>query len=717
MSSDRLEFTRQSERRTSDEKLRAGLEFIATTALKKYSGWDYKIGTLNAWERSCLYFASCPDSVREDMAKSPHAQWHFSSWIEFFRTRPASLDVELARQREEIQRKEIYERAAMTGHSQRFGTHPWITKLETSNKQVEMLLVTGGSDDMDKETSKEKSEEEADPIADIEPVSLASVERIEPGDYYKHLFGLDAQVRILLSAVQAAADSNMENRFHSLLHGQPGCIAADTHIGYIVKSKEGRVQNSKGGTIENLFYRFNRILRPGKGNFLRRKTEESEFFVACVQDNNKIRINKILSVVDSGCKPVFLVLTKGNRYIKATKDHKFLKSDGSYYPLSELKPGDRVMVNPGIPQSKGGKKRVDSKEALVKQHRGGRKKIVNNCLYYRLTVQNAVIEADRNGMSYQSYIRFLNSCTEEEASKLWIVPGGSHVHHKDKNHFNNDLSNLEILVNGSEHTSKYHLDSSTVNIEMVAEEDTIVDIIYKGKEKTFDIMMQAPFHNFTANGFIVHNSGKTDILRSTYRLLSDLNISCLSIDATSTTEAGMRKYLLDEDEVMPEVILIEEIEKAVHSFKLLLGIMDDRGMVSQMNARRTASRKVPALILANANDYNVLVKMDSGALLSRFSNEIHCPRLDRETLARILEREVGKVKGGDIAWIEPTLKFGFDHMGVNDPRQLKRICLCGKERLLTGEYQRDLERTMKRAMGSGQVKAERLTTALGIGDV
>lgn len=422
MTSDRLEFTRQSERRTSDEKLRSGLEFIAQTAISKYSGWSYEVGTITAWERSQLYWSSCPQHVREAMAKTLHAQWHFSSWIEFKRTRPASPDPERAKEREASQREEIHQRAAMTGHSQRFAAHPWVTRLEKTDEKVKSAIILG-------DTVEVEEERDMDPVADIEPVSLSTISHIRPGGYFDHLFGLDPQIRILLSAVQAAADSEMENRFHSLLFGAPG-------------------------------------------------------------------------------------------------------------------------------------------------------------------------------------------------------------------------------------------------------------------------------------------TGKTDILRSTYRLLSDLNISCLSIDATSTTEAGMRKYLLDEDEVMPEVILIEEIEKAVHSFKLLLGIMDDRGMVSQMNARRTASRKVPALILANANDYNVLVKMDSGALLSRFSNEIHCPRLDRETLARILEREVSKVKGGDTAWIEPTLKFGFDHMGVNDPRQLKRICLCGKERLLTGEYQRDLERTMKRAMGNGTIKG-----TLDIGDI
>ncbi len=433
MSSSRLEFTRQSERRTSDDKLRSGLEFIAQTAISKYSGWDFEIGTLTAWERSQLYYSSCPQHVKDAMDKELHAQWHFSSWIEFRRTRPASTDPERAKEREVLQLEEIIQRAAMTGHSQRFGTHPWVTRLEHTDGKIKSAILLG-----DQVEVEEEKEIEEPSIEDVESVSLATISHIKPGNYFDHLFGLDAQIRILLSAVQAAADSDMENRFHSLLFGEPG-------------------------------------------------------------------------------------------------------------------------------------------------------------------------------------------------------------------------------------------------------------------------------------------TGKTDILRSTYRLLSDLNISCLSIDATSTTEAGMRKFLLDEDEVMPQVILIEELEKAVHSFKLLLGIMDDRGMVSQMNARRTANRRVPALILANANDYNAMIKMDSGALLSRFSNEIYCPRLDRKTLARILERDVNKVKGGDVAWIEPTLAFGFDLMGINDPRQLKRICLCGKERLLTGKYQEDLEKTMKRAVkngsGNGDINVNKVVKGLSLEDI
>jgi hypothetical protein len=101
----------------------------------------------------------------------------------------------------------------------------------------------------------------------------------------------------------------------------------------------------------------------------------------------------------------------------------------------------------------------------------------------------------------------------------------------------------------------------------------------------------------------------------------------------------------------------------------------------------------------------MLKKTESGALLSRFSNEIYCPRPGRDILAKILEREVRKVKGGREEWIEPTLEFCYDQRRITDPRMLKRVCLCGKDRLITGEYQRDLEETMRKVPGSGLVDA------------
>ena len=224
-----------------------------------------------------------------------------------------------------------------------------------------------------------------------------------------------------------------------------------------------------------------------------------------------------------------------------------------------------------------------------------------------------------------------------------------------------------------------------------------------GEERVFDISCEDPLRNFTANGFIVHNCGKTDILLSTAKLLDSLGVSYTAIDAVSMTDAGLRKSFLDEESILPEVVIVEEVEKTPeNNLRIFLGLMDDRAVIRQHNARKVATRRVPALVLATANDYNLLRKMMYGALLSRFSNEIFCPRPNREILAKFLKREVEKVKGGDLAWIEPTLEFCHDKRGITDPRMLKRICLCGKDRLLSGEYQRDLEKTMKLPDEAGQ---------------
>lgn len=145
--------------------------------------------------------------------------------------------------------------------------------------------------------------------------------------------------------------------------------------------------------------------------------------------------------------------------------------------------------------------------------------------------------------------------------------------------------------------------------------DAQIRIMLSAVQAAADSRMRNRFHTLLVGP---PGTGKTDILLSTSQLLNEMFVSHLLIDATSTTEAGMRKALMDEDAILPEVIIVEEIEKAKHSFHLLLGLMDDRATVTQMNYRRTESRRVPALILASANDYEMLKKTESGALLSRF---------------------------------------------------------------------------------------------------
>lgn len=187
--------------------------------------------------------------------------------------------------------------------------------------------------------------------------------------------------------------------------------------------------------------------------------------------------------------------------------------------------------------------------------------------------------------------------------------------------------------------------------------------------------------------------GKTDLLASTGQMLGKENSAYLKLDATSTTEAGAQRILLEAAHI-PPVLIVEEVEKTDEkSLRWLLGILDHRAEIRKTNFHiGTKARNVKMLCLATVNDLNLFKKVMSGALASRFAHEIYCPRPDRIILEKILEREVSKVNGKK-EWIEPTLQYCYDEKGVNDPRKIVPICLCGRDSLLDGSYQKSLTAT------------------------
>lgn len=185
--------------------------------------------------------------------------------------------------------------------------------------------------------------------------------------------------------------------------------------------------------------------------------------------------------------------------------------------------------------------------------------------------------------------------------------------------------------------------------------------------------------------------GKTEILRSLGKMLGPDAV--MNFDATSTTAAGA-KQLLTEASHIPPVLCIEEIEKAdEQSLRWLLGVLDYRAEVRALKFRAGLNvREVKLLCLATVNDFGLFNKMMDGALASRFSHKIYCPRPTANTLEKILTREVTKA-GGDPRWIKPALEYCTTIEKTNDPRRIITVCLCGKDRLLTGEYQRVLTAT------------------------
>lgn len=162
----------------------------------------------------------------------------------------------------------------------------------------------------------------------------------------------------------------------------------------------------------------------------------------------------------------------------------------------------------------------------------------------------------------------------------------------------------------------------------------------------------------------------------------------LKYDATSTTMAGAIKDL-DQRDALPRILIVEEIEKADEaSFRWLLGVLDWRAEIRKVNFKQFIHRETRMLGIVTVNDYNHFSKLMSGALASRCGDPIWFPKPSREVLQKILEREVSKV-AGDPRWIEPTLDYAA-RVDMFDPRHVTAICLRGKEKLLTGEYQQQL---------------------------
>lgn len=193
--------------------------------------------------------------------------------------------------------------------------------------------------------------------------------------------------------------------------------------------------------------------------------------------------------------------------------------------------------------------------------------------------------------------------------------------------------------------------------------------------------------------------GKTEVMLATQKMLGEENDAYLKFDATSTTEAGASKLLLEAEHI-PPVLFVEEIEKANESsLRWLLGVLDQRAEIRRTNCRiGNQARNVKMLCMATVNNMNLFRNVMSGALASRFPFQVYCPRPDRKLLAKILLREVAKVKGKK-EWIEPALKFCCDDPDMvkafaNDPRKVVPICLCGKDDLLTGKYQESIKATM-----------------------
>lgn len=175
---------------------------------------------------------------------------------------------------------------------------------------------------------------------------------------------------------------------------------------------------------------------------------------------------------------------------------------------------DMVMVDTTTKWQKKfkGKREKNKKKSQYKRLRVGefhpfkreKESYYKNSIYDSVVVDThrLVYEAHLNGMPIKEFI----SATHFKNSLKFINPKTHHVHHLNHDSKDNRLENLQLLE-AKEHL-KIHGNSDYFGHGKPGW-SKVVSVKPHGVMMTYDICCEAPYHNFSANNIIVHNSGKT----------------------------------------------------------------------------------------------------------------------------------------------------------------------------------------------------------------
>jgi hypothetical protein len=165
------------------------------------------------------------------------------------------------------------------------------------------------------------------------------------------------------------------------------------------------------------------------------------------------------------------------------------------------------------------------------------------------------------------------------------------------------------------------------------------------------------------------------------------------IDTSTATKAGLERWILEHAQarVLPEILVLEEIEKCDKDNLLALGSILASGYIMRTNANIGRVREdCRFLLLATCNDEVVLRQFRRGFLWDRFTNHLRCTLPDEAMMYKILLNKVARIPGGKEVWADLAMDFSRT-MKVKRPRKIIGY-LAGRSRLETGEYQQDIIR-------------------------
>ena len=257
------------------------------------------------------------------------------------------------------------------------------------------------------------------------------------------------------------------------------------------------------------------------------------------EHNGVIRLGRLLNAWRSGEKLTHSILTKSGKVIRATAEHPFLTENG-WAVLDDLHDGLAVQVRSTQKLNGPAPKKAYPDISGLWFHPFAAKRSADKTHRYgsaRVPLHRLVAEADWNELQLNDFLDLIFAGRTEGLK--FLDPSIWAVHHKDRNPWNNSRANLETLLIG-EHR-RLHADEGTdENVLFKVQAEKIARIKKFKVEETFDIEVADDPHNFVANGFVVHNTGKTTTIVEGITYAPENSIMMCAFNKKIATELGGR---------------------------------------------------------------------------------------------------------------------------------------------------------------------------------
>jgi len=317
-----------------------------------------------------------------------------------------------------------------------------------------------------------------------------------------------------------------------------GCISGDCMV------RLSRAKKSFKMTLLDLYFKFNNLKKyPGR----HWKSDIPTYIRSNI--NNTIQLNEIKNVMYSGKKETLTFYVDGNN-VTCTFNHEIFTSTG-WVKAKDLNINSLVAVDTLYKYKKTSqlsdvykkqmKKRYRDKEIKCGKYYINARNISNGCgnrkPHYIVREQYIIYEAYLNNMSYDDFLKLTYS---SDVVNYTHINTNTHVlHHKDGNHKNNNIDNLELL-SIKEH-AKFHCKGYNNFKHGIIEYKPVIKIDkHKKIIDVYDIECEQPHHNFVVNNVIVHNSGKTSTLVEYARRRPDEKILYLVFNRSAKLDAEQK---------------------------------------------------------------------------------------------------------------------------------------------------------------------------------